>query len=138
MTAPLCAVRAKNDEAGSNGEVEFPNPHAGRWVVVVDAYRVPAGHTSYDFHDVFNHPKFGVFAVTDTSSERSTGQAWSAQTHLWNATRPEVPRKLWLHVPITSAGVTQPIRVKEGYDLSGLTDWPVPVGEIDSRIDASP
>ena len=131
MAAPLCAVRAKNDEPGTAAKVEFPNPHPGRWVVVVDAYRVPARHTTYDFLDVFSHPKFGTFAVTDTSGERLPAQGWSAKSHLWTAAAPEAPRKLWIHAPVTSVAVTQPVRVKDGFDLDGLISWPVPLGTLD-------
>lgn len=129
--APLCSVRAKNDETGATGDIEIPNPHPGHWIAVVDAYRVPAGRTTYDYWDLFTHPRFGTLAVTDSVGEHASGQSWAAQLHPWVAQRPEPPRKLWAYLPVTSAEVTQGIRVKDGYDLSGIASWSVPIGQID-------
>jgi hypothetical protein len=133
---PKCGPRAKADDLGSDGEVEVTHPAAGRWVVVVDAFAVPAGETTYRYLDVFTHPKFGTLAVSDFPADRSSSGSWTVRGHAWVAEVPEAPRRLHARVLVTSAGINQPVRTVEGFDASGIRTWQVPLGALDLTIAA--
>src|SRR5262249_18998471 len=53
------------------------NPAAGAWVVLVDAFSVPSGTTSYNYVDVFANPAFGAVSVTDANALRAAGASWT-------------------------------------------------------------
>ena len=130
-----CGPRAKRDDRDGNGEVEVAYPHAGRWVVVVDAYRVPSGSTSYRYADVFSHPRLGSITVADVPGERAPNATWTVKGNLWIAERPQAPRKLLARLPVRSGAIVQPVRVAEGFDASGIIDWYVPLGSTDLLIE---
>jgi len=133
--AASCAVRDKRDDRDGKGEIEVANPHAGRWVVVVDAYRAPGGTTSYHYVDVFTHPRFGSVSVADVPVERAPAATWTVKGNLWVAERPQAPRKLLARMPVRSGAIVQPVRVAEGFDASGIVNWYVPLGSTDVLIE---
>jgi hypothetical protein len=102
---PACTPRAKAATVDSGGMVEVADPQAGRWVVVVDAYSIPAGRTSYTYEDVFTHPSFGTLSTNDVPGPHETGGAWGSTAHIWAAKLPEQPRKLVGQVVVTSGEV---------------------------------
>ena len=136
---PLCGPRAKLDGVETDGEVEVAYPAPGRWVVVVDAYAVPGGRTDYRYLDAFTHPRFGTLAVADVGAERPSSTTWTAKANAWMADLPAAPRQIQVRVLVTSGAITQPVRTQEGYDLSGVRTWPVPIGTLDLKAaDAQP
>jgi hypothetical protein len=84
-----CAPRGKAATVDRNGEVEVLTPTPGRWVVVVDAYAVPSGRTSYSYLDVFTHPRLGAVAAADFPSRRDPGASWNLPAHVWVAGSPD-------------------------------------------------
>ena len=131
---PKCGPRAKLDDLFPGGEIEVTHPAPGRWVVVVDAFAVPAGQTTYRYLDVFTHPRFGTVAVSDVPADRGPAGSWTVRGHAWVAESPEAPRRLHARVLVTSAAINQPVRTVEGFDASGIRTWQVPLGSLDLPI----
>ncbi len=92
MPPPNCTPRAKAATVDAGGEVEIPNPAAGRWAIVVDAFSVPDGQTSYNYVDVFAHPRFGGVTAADDGEQREPGSSWDSTAHVWVASPPHAPR----------------------------------------------
>jgi hypothetical protein len=65
--------------------VRVDNPAAGKWRVVVDAFRTPAGGATYNYLDVVLNPAFGTFAAADAPADRERGASWNVQWNRWLA-----------------------------------------------------
>jgi hypothetical protein len=78
------AVRSDADPAGDES-VAIANPAAGKWKIVVDAFAVPAGSTTYDYLDVLFNPALGGVTAADVMQERAAGAAWTVRMHAWSA-----------------------------------------------------
>jgi hypothetical protein len=78
------AARADGNTLGSE-MVRIDNPAAGRWKIVVDAHRVPAGSTRFDYTDVVFGSTYGVAAAADQPVERAIGASWTVPTMSWHA-----------------------------------------------------
>ena len=77
------------------------NPNPGRWVVVIDAYRVPSGSATYAYVDAFGDPKLGAVAVADSVADRATGARWTAPAHAWVVRPAASPRAIEAWVVVT-------------------------------------
>jgi len=89
-----CENRAKDDKVGPDGEVRVLNPAPGKWKIVVDAYSVPSGRTTYNYLDVYTCPKYGSVMVTDIPEKLETGATRGTTAHIWVASVPERGRRL--------------------------------------------
>ncbi|SDF94895.1 Subtilase family protein [Lentzea fradiae] len=76
-TTGSCLLAGQSADADSEESVTINNPAAGQWIVLVDAYSVPAGTTEYDYFDVFTSPGLGTLTVADSDAERAAGSSWS-------------------------------------------------------------
>ena len=124
-TAERCQLQAKAATVDPNGEVQVLDPTPGRWVIVVDAYDIPSGRTSYSYMDMFTHPRFGSLSTTDVPEKRELGCTWEAAAHAWIASVPEAPRTLQARIVVTSP------------ELRASTGLPVPLGEVDVPLGPS-
>ncbi|HEY2975554.1 MAG TPA: S8 family serine peptidase [Pyrinomonadaceae bacterium] len=111
--------RRKATTADPGGEVEVRNPAPGLWKIVVDAYSVPSGRTTYSYLDVFTHPRFGSLTATDTLEKRGPGDTWTTTAHAWIANLPEAPRILQIRIIAT------------GLDVKARDNNLVPLGSLD-------
>ncbi|MEW5916540.1 MAG: S8 family serine peptidase, partial [Gemmatimonadota bacterium] len=78
------ASRADGDMLGEE-TVMVQNPAAGKWKVVVDAFRADSTGTWYEYEDVILNPAYGFVAVTDQPGERAAGATWSTKANAWQA-----------------------------------------------------
>lgn len=101
MAIHKCMIAAKDIDRSSKSEIEVFNPDPGRWTIVVDGYLVPRDAISYIYADVFMHPKFGSFDVTDFPMEHNTMESWTTVMHVWLAMHPDAPRRLYKHAVVT-------------------------------------
>ncbi|MFB7913445.1 S8 family serine peptidase [Streptomyces sp. NPDC056061] len=58
----------KSTTAGSEESVSLVKPAAGTYTVVIDAYDVPAGTTTYDYRDVYYAPSLGTIKVDESKA----------------------------------------------------------------------
>jgi hypothetical protein len=121
---PLGVPRAKAAGVQSGGVVEITDPAPGRWVVVVDAYRVPGGSVKYEYLDAYTHPSFGALAVLDTPEDRAAGSDWKVPGHTWTSSLPMGPRTLYGRIAVTSPHVMRTFAILA--DL-GVNPRPLPV-----------
>ncbi|RII19491.1 Subtilisin DY [Streptomyces sp. YIM 130001] len=59
---------ASSADADSEESVSVPEPEAGTYTVVVDAYAVPAGSTAFDYLDVYFAPSLGEVTVDGSTA----------------------------------------------------------------------
>ncbi len=111
--APNCPTMGKAAARGGPGEVKILNPKAGRWAIVVDAYSVPTGKTSYSYVDLFTDPKLGSLTLADSAENRGAGASWSPSAHAWAAAIPASPRKLMAVVGVAGQGLPASIVLGE-------------------------
>lgn len=71
------AVRVDGDPVGDE-RILLLDPEPGRWVVVVDAFDVPAGTTEVPYLDAVLNPAYGTVHTTDLPQERNAGDRWLA------------------------------------------------------------
>jgi len=76
-TSGTCRLAGQSADGDSEESVTVSNPAAGVWVVLIDAYAVPAGTTAYDYVDVFTNSAFGSVSVTDSNAVRGTDASWT-------------------------------------------------------------
>ncbi len=93
-TSGSCALAGSSADGDSEESVTVTNPAAGRWVVVVDGYAVPAGSTTYDYVDVFANSAFGNVSVTDSDRSRPAGSTWTVPATVTVGTAPDAGRVL--------------------------------------------
>lgn len=85
--------------------VSIQSPAKGSWKIVVDATHVPSGTTTFRLLDVLFSPAFGSVGIADTSRERKTGEAWTAQALTWVTNAIPADRVPWPAVTLTGFGV---------------------------------
>jgi len=93
-TTGTCVVAGSSADGDSEESVTIANPAAGKWLVLVDGYSVPAGSTTYDYVDVFTNSAFGSVAVTDADAERPAGSSWTAPVSVTADAAPAAGRVL--------------------------------------------
>ena len=76
-TAGPCVLAGQSADGDSEESVTIASPAAGRWIVLIDGFAVPAGTTTFDYVDVFVNPAFGSVAVTDVNALRAAGSSWT-------------------------------------------------------------
>jgi hypothetical protein len=77
-------ARADGDVIGDES-VLVQSPAAGKWKVVVDAFRAESLGTWFEYEDIVLNPAFGSVAVTDQPKEREPGAAWVTRANAWLA-----------------------------------------------------
>jgi len=82
--------------------VQVDQPGAGQWKVVVDAFNVPSGATSYSYMDVFTHAAFGMIEIDDRPALRMTDAQWKVQPRISLGAVPAGERVLVGFVPVVS------------------------------------
>jgi hypothetical protein len=82
--------------AGSTSEetVTINNPVTGDYTVVIDAYSVPAGTTTYLYRDTFTKAGYGTVTVTDAQASHPAGSTWNAPVSVNVTGTPELGRFL--------------------------------------------
>jgi len=95
-----CALAGQSADGDSEESVTIANPAAGRWVVVVDGFAVPAGTTTYNYIDVFTNPAFGSVSVTDANALRPSGSSWTVPGLVTANAAPGTGRVLYGNVQV--------------------------------------
>ncbi len=89
-----CVLAGSSADGDSEESVTVTNPAAGRWLVLVDGYSVPAGSTTYDYVDVFANTAFGTVSTGDTDQPRAAGSTWTVPADVTVGEAPEAGRVL--------------------------------------------
>lgn len=87
---------------GSKSVVMFA-PAPGRWTVVVDAYEIPSGSTTFDYVDAFNHAAFGTITVNDPPADHAPGTEWEVHPIVKLGAVPAGGRELVGYIPVQVA-----------------------------------
>lgn len=99
-----CELRAR--DVGNRHEkiLRIGKPAAGRWVALVDGFRVPKEGVSCDYLDVHTSSKYGALSSSDVRTHRAPGESWTAPAHIWQAEQPLAPRKPYASLMLESSG----------------------------------
>jgi hypothetical protein len=102
-----CALAGQNADGDSEESVTINNPAAGRWVVFVDGFAVPAGTTEYNYIDVFlTTTPLGTITITDANALRPSGSSWTVPGSVTANAAPATGRVLYGTVQVrTDANV---------------------------------
>jgi hypothetical protein len=112
----LAVLRGSSTGRGAMKTVSAFSPAAGHWKVVVDAYELPSGSTSYSYNDVFNHPAFGTITVDDRPTMHESGSEWRVHPSIELGAVPSGGRSLVGYVPVR-------VMVDEGPQAAAPTPW---------------
>jgi len=136
-TGTACEAVSAGTTAGHRERVEALSPAAGRWIVVVDATRLPGGPIPYDYQDVVVNPMFGGISVADAAGERTVGAAWQVRGNAWVASPAGTGRHLLGMVPIVRDAAIPPPAAGAPRPLAGgLTH--IPLGWVTIRLGPDP
>ena len=75
-------------------------PAPGRWKVVVDAYDIPSGSTTFHYVDAFNHAAFGTITVDDVAADHPPGSEWQVHPTVKLGAVPTGGRLLVGYIPV--------------------------------------
>jgi hypothetical protein len=96
-----CTLAGQNADGDSEESVTITNPAAGRWVVFVDGFAVPAGTTEYNYIDVFfTATPFGTISITDANALRPSGSSWTVAGSVTASAAPAAGRVLYGNVQV--------------------------------------
>jgi hypothetical protein len=95
-----CGRAGLSADGDSEESVTLSNPAAGRWVVVVDGFAIPAGTTTYNYVDVFVNAAFGAVSVTDANALRPSGASWTVPGSVTANAAPATGRVLYGNVQV--------------------------------------
>ena len=82
-TGKRCRRPVSDADPIQDESVLVRQPASGTWKIVVDAFAVPSGSTSYEYLDVVFNPSYGMLAVTDLPDARKSGAEWTTTAHAW-------------------------------------------------------
>ena len=102
-----CILAGQNADGDSEESVTLSNPAAGRWVVFVDGFAVPAGTTEYNYIDVFltTTPQ-GTITITDADAVRPAGSSWTVPGSVTANAVPAAGRVLYGTVQVRTSANT--------------------------------
>ncbi len=103
-TSGTCVLVGQSADGDSEESVTIKNPAAGKWVVQVDGYAVPAGTTTYNYVDIFTSAAFGEVTVTDENTARPAGFSWTVSGSVTAKTAPAEGRVLLGNVQVRTDG----------------------------------
>lgn len=103
-TSGTCVLVGYSADGDSEESVTIAYPAAGRWIVLVDGYDVPAGTTTYNYVDVFANPAFGSVAVTDANALRPSNSSWTVPGTVTANAAPATGRVLLGSVQVRTDG----------------------------------
>jgi hypothetical protein len=98
-----CTLAGQNADGDSEESVTINNPAAGRWVVFVDGFAVPAGNTDYNYIDVFftaSPSQQGTIVITDANALRPAGSSWTVTGTITAKVVPATGRVLYGNVQV--------------------------------------
>lgn len=102
-TGTACTPARYGVSYNGRERVLVQNPSPGAWKAIVALHGVSSDAVSFTYRDIYIHPRFGGFHLTDEKAERQTGEKWSARGHIWLAERPDAVRTpigvVWLADP---------------------------------------
>jgi hypothetical protein len=87
-------LRDYSNGPGADEAVSIPNPRAGKWKVVIDPVRIPAGKTTVAYEDIYTNPAHGMLRSSESPSGRRSGQKWSAAARVEIGEPPKGNRRL--------------------------------------------
>lgn len=96
----LAVLRDSSTGQQGSKSVAVFSPAPGRWEVVVDAYDVPSGSTTFDYVDVFNHAAFGTITVDDVAADHTPGAQWQVHPTVKLGAVPTEGRVLVGYIPV--------------------------------------
>jgi subtilisin family serine protease len=99
-TSGTCVLAGQSADGDSEESVAIANPAAGSWIVLVDAFSVPSGTTTYNYVDVFANPGFGAVSVTDANALRPAGAVWTVPGSVTANAAPDTRRVLLGNVQV--------------------------------------
>ena len=76
-TGRECALKDFSQRNQSNEQVEVQQPSPGKWKLVIDAFHLPTGETSFDYLDVFTNQTFGEIGPEEKSALHAAGSSWT-------------------------------------------------------------
>jgi len=83
-TGKECVASKADGDALGDESVMIANPAAGKWKVVVDAFRTDSSGSWFEYEDVVFNPAYGFVAVTDQPKERAAGATWQTRVNAWS------------------------------------------------------
>jgi hypothetical protein len=85
-------LRGFSAERNSHERVTLNNPAAGKWLVVIDPFRIPSGKTDVEYQDIFTHPSYGMINSADAPVKHSGGHLWEGSFNVQIGKKPSVYR----------------------------------------------
>ncbi len=102
-TKGTMVLRGRSDSTSSNEAVVIDHPAAGKWKVVVDAFRAPGGSVEYKYRDVYFHPAFGSVSIDDKDQLRNRNDSWDVSADVQVRAMPVGERTLTGIAPVVAA-----------------------------------
>lgn len=96
----IAILRGQSDGPTSDETVTIPAPDAGKWKIVIEAFHLAAGTTTFHYEDLLFHPAFGSVEVDDKPAMRAHGASWSAAAHIDLKATPGAGRTLAAELPV--------------------------------------
>ncbi|MDE1175711.1 MAG: S8 family serine peptidase [Edaphobacter sp.] len=90
----LAVLRGSGDSQGSTEELTIDHPAGGKWIAVVDGFRVPNGATTFTYRDTFFHPLLGTVDASDKPKQRRQNEEWNSAVNVRVNARPTGKRIL--------------------------------------------
>ena len=93
-TTGQCVLKDISQREGSEERVEFEQPAAGKWKILVDPYSLPAGSASFDYFDLLTNPVFGEIVPLEAPAVREARARWVEPVRIRVDAVPIGPRSL--------------------------------------------
>ncbi|MDT8067069.1 MAG: S8 family serine peptidase [Terriglobia bacterium] len=90
---------SSSGQLGSKSVAVFA-PAPGRWKVVVDAYDIPSGSTTFDYVDAFTHAALGTITVDDVAANHAPDTEWQVHPTVKLGAVPTGGRVLVGYIPV--------------------------------------
>lgn len=84
-TGKECVPSKADGDIVGDESVMVANPAAGKWKIVIDAFKTDSLGTWFEYEDILLNPAFGVVAVTDQPKERAVGATWQTRVNAWTS-----------------------------------------------------
>lgn len=104
-TGSTCVLAARSVSPTANELVARSNPTPGKWLVIVDPFRVPAGSTQLDYVDLYANLSYGTVSVPDSTTLRPNGAFWTRTATATALTTPPAGRSFKGFVGVIGEGI---------------------------------
>lgn len=99
-----CSARGKSVAVGDDVEIQIENPEPGKWIAVIDGYRISQGGVEYLYRDGYQHSDWQQAVTLSSPASSLADKGWKATLRTQRQLPPGAGRQWRVRVEASADG----------------------------------